>query len=375
MAKMTEVGAGLIDPRYCCCAVPLVNAGIYMILSEQAVISLVIGILVFATPDVVGASFPSFGGTIFAILCFVVAAVQPVGFIGVLREKTSTFKVYTMVNLISMLAAFACAAALIVTSAVKHTDAVTACEAKFFSDSSSTSSAANETLSAEGEALCSAFAWADVGIMGALWLILLVIQGYFIYLTRTYSTSQVKDHKLYHSVYSGNPEAFTMSILRSTRYNPGSVYNAMPPPGPHADAWDHRPSTESLRDQQVGGAGAGGYGYPAYGEHQRNQSDATVRGGDEGQYDDAYGHRHSGYPNEYEYEQHEQAQYGQQQHQYVAEQGHDGQQHPYNQQGAGYSHHPSEQYEDHNAGYGPPGGGQYGGDHDQVPQYQQYQQR
>lgn len=65
-------------------------------------------------------------------------------------------------------------------------------------------------------------------------------------LTRVYSASQVSDHKLYHSVYSENPEAFTMSILRSTRYNPGSVYNAMP--GPDADAWDARPSMDSVRD-------------------------------------------------------------------------------------------------------------------------------
>lgn len=65
-------------------------------------------------------------------------------------------------------------------------------------------------------------------------------------LTRVYSTSQVSDHKLYHSVYSENPEAFTMSILRSTRYNPGSVYNTMP--GPDADVWDARPSMDSVQD-------------------------------------------------------------------------------------------------------------------------------
>lgn len=35
-------------------------------------------------------------------------------------------------------------------------------------------------VSNEAETICSAFAWADVGIMGGAWLILLVGQVYFI---------------------------------------------------------------------------------------------------------------------------------------------------------------------------------------------------
>ncbi|WWC86761.1 uncharacterized protein L201_001640 [Kwoniella dendrophila CBS 6074] len=342
MAKMKDVGKGLIDPRYCCCAVPLVNAGIYIILSEQAIIGLAIGILVFATPDVVGASFPDIGGIVFAIICFVIAAAQPIGFIGVLREKTSTFKVYSLINALAILAGFICSAALIITSALQHNKAVTSCEAKFFSDSSSSTSTANQTLAAEGEALCSAFAWADVGIMGALWLILLVVQGYFIYLTRVYSTSQVKDHKLYHSVYSENPEAFTMSILRSTRYNPGSVYNNMPPSaGPNADAWDSRLSMDSLRDEQAGAAGQGAGGYGGYTQGgQKDFPNSSVRPVSEGgRYDDAYG-------NEQEYQQHHQH-HGGFDNQY--DNGYDNQyeqgnqnQYPFSAPGGGYINHPAE---------------------------------
>lgn len=51
---------------------------------------------------------------------------------------------------------------------------------KFFSDTGNSSSTANQTLAGESQALCSAFAWADVGIMGGLWVILLVVQGYFV---------------------------------------------------------------------------------------------------------------------------------------------------------------------------------------------------
>ncbi|ODO08613.1 hypothetical protein L198_00344 [Cryptococcus wingfieldii CBS 7118] len=297
------MGKGLIDPRYCCCAVPLVNTGIYTVLGEHAVIGAAIGIIVLATPDVVGASFPSFGGVIFAIICFVIAGLQPIGFIGVVREKSSTFKVYTLLNGLAVVAGFVCSAALIIASALKHDTAVTACEEKFFSDTTNTSSSANSTLASEGQTLCSAFAWADIGMMGGLWVIMLIVQLYFLYLTRVYSTSQVDDHKLYHSVYNENPEAFTMSVLRSSRYNPGSTYNM---PGPHADAWDTRASMDSVQDQG----------------NQRAYHDAGYQEDyQHGQYEDAYGEP-QGYPPTYS-------------------DGH-GQQYPFSTPGGGYVDHPAE---------------------------------
>jgi hypothetical protein len=97
---------------------------------------------------VVGASFASFGAYILAAVCIVVAAIQPVGWIGVLRvcrswpdrpcalrwfladpqEKTSTFKAYAWANALAVAAAFSVAAALIITSAVRHDTAVADCK-------------------------------------------------------------------------------------------------------------------------------------------------------------------------------------------------------------------------------------------------------
>ncbi|KAL7419392.1 hypothetical protein Q5752_006230 [Cryptotrichosporon argae] len=259
---------GLIDPRYCCCAVPLVNAGIYFVLAEQAAVALATGVLAVGGSDVAGAAIPSYTVYILAALCFLVTAMQPAGFIGVLREKTTLFRLYSTANAALVAASMACAAALVAVSAARHTTAVASCEQDYFSSSNATSSSTNATLASEGEALCSAFAWADIGCMGAIWLILLVTQGYFIYLTRTYSVSQVSDHKLYHSVYDENPEAFTMSILRSTRYNPGSVYNLQPPAGPGADAWDARPSFESVHESAYGAGGQ-------HGAHRRGPSNLS----------------------------------------------------------------------------------------------------
>ena len=37
--------------EYCCCAIPLVNAGIYLTLTEHFIVSLLVGILSVATPS------------------------------------------------------------------------------------------------------------------------------------------------------------------------------------------------------------------------------------------------------------------------------------------------------------------------------------
>jgi hypothetical protein len=108
--------------------------------------------------------------------------------------------------MLAVLSSFAAAAGLVISSATKHAPAVSKCrvclsfsstyrylegkdsqadtQTDFFTPASAlsgiTAGAANATLVAQADTLCPAFAWADVGIMGGLWLILLVTQGYFI---------------------------------------------------------------------------------------------------------------------------------------------------------------------------------------------------
>lgn len=96
-----------MKPReYCCCAIPIVNAGIYVTLIEQFTLGLVVGILSLATPSskpsdythnrlcsfrsfvsVVGAATPSFAAWVLAIICFIGAAIQVLGFIGVAKVR------------------------------------------------------------------------------------------------------------------------------------------------------------------------------------------------------------------------------------------------------------------------------------------------
>ena len=116
-----------------------------------------------------------------------------------------------------------------------------------------------------------------------------------------------------------------MSILRSTRYNPGSVYNA-PPSGPNADAWDPRPSMDE---------GGSMYDRKGYGQ-QKDYSDASAR------YAQAYPNAEG---QEQDYAPGEEQGYG-----YGANQGYSygqtppqGQrQYPFNEPGEGYIDHPAE---------------------------------
>ena len=101
-----------MKPReYCCCAIPVINSGIYLTLTEQFVLGILAGTLSVATPGsncapilpgsllrplfpVVGAATPSFARWIFAAICYVGAMIQVLGFIGV--AKACIFPVYSL---------------------------------------------------------------------------------------------------------------------------------------------------------------------------------------------------------------------------------------------------------------------------------------
>lgn len=96
-----------MKPRdYCCCAIPTIYVGIYLTLLEQFTLGIVAGTLSVATPasksplwlvfvfvftyalttsTVVGAATFSAAKWIFAIICYVGAAIQVLGFISVFQ--------------------------------------------------------------------------------------------------------------------------------------------------------------------------------------------------------------------------------------------------------------------------------------------------
>lgn len=85
-----------------------------------------------------------------------------------LQERPTLFRRFTTLHLIVTLAAFAIAAVWIALSAARHGKAVSACKTNFFGTDSA--------LEDEGNTLCDIFPWADVGIMGGLFVILAIMQ-------------------------------------------------------------------------------------------------------------------------------------------------------------------------------------------------------
>jgi hypothetical protein len=182
-------------PReYCCCAIPLVNVGIYFALFFQTVIGAAVGLVSITTPSIVGARTPGIASWILAIICFVGAAIQLLGIMGVKQEKPDLYRRYVSLHGFINVAALSVAMAWIIMSAIGHDAAAAACDAEFFASGTS-------STSQEGQILCDAFPWADVGIMGALWIIFAIAQLYFYLTVSVYGTMQRKDHKRFDSMY------------------------------------------------------------------------------------------------------------------------------------------------------------------------------
>jgi len=178
--------------EYCCCAIPVVNAGILAVLTEQFALGIIVGTLSIATPSIVGAATPSFAKWILAIVCYAAAGIQILGFIGVSQEKPIMFRRYVTLHTLATVAVFAVAAAWIAISASRHGTAQTNCITNFFTGTTSDSPTASEATT-----LCNIFPWIDVGIMGGLWVFFAACQIYFYVVVNSYSNAQQKDHDNY----------------------------------------------------------------------------------------------------------------------------------------------------------------------------------
>jgi len=185
-----------MKPReYCCCAIPLVNFGIYATLTEQFSLGVLVGTLSVATPSIVGAVTPAAGPWILGIVAYIAAGIQVLGFLGVAKEKPITFRRYVTLHIMSTIAGFSVALVWIIMSATGHARAQSRCQTNFFPTTN------GSPTSPEGVVLCNIFPWVDVGIMGALWISLAAVQFYFYLVVSSYSSAQQRDHANFDSEY------------------------------------------------------------------------------------------------------------------------------------------------------------------------------
>ncbi|KAG1761906.1 hypothetical protein EDD22DRAFT_953587 [Suillus occidentalis] len=161
--------------EYCCCAIPLVKAGIYTTLIEQLSLGIIIGTLSVGTPSIVGAATPSYAPLLLAIVCYVGAAIQFLGLISVFKDEHILFRRYATLSSLITLAAFAIAAAWVIVSATRHSTALTNCENKYYPPAS------NGSNTTEGQTVCGIITWIDIGLMAGAWVFFALVQAYMLF--------------------------------------------------------------------------------------------------------------------------------------------------------------------------------------------------
>ncbi|GAA5916438.1 uncharacterized protein JCM6883_006108 [Sporobolomyces salmoneus] len=256
---------GLWSRTYVCCAVPLYNSGIYCILAQFLIISLVTGVLCFASPSIITVTTPNIISYVLGVLNFVITGWQLVGFFGVYRDRVKLFKTYSRINTALILLALLLSLAIIIISAVKHNTAIDTCQRLFSTDATGNT----------GEGICNVWTWVQVGIMGLLFVIVGLCELYFLMYSSIYSSEQKLDHARYNSVYSTAAEEIRQSGLwDGYAQRNSSSFEGLPPP--HAQHGSGLSKSSGLRNE-LSSNGAGGeymesreyldeYGYKGEGE-------------------------------------------------------------------------------------------------------------
>lgn len=243
--------------EYCCCAIPLVKAGIYATLIEQFSLGIIIGTLSVGTPSIVGAATPSYAPLLLAIACYVGAAIQVLGFIGVFKEKHILFRRYATLHSLITLVAFAIAAAWVILSASRHSTALTNCENKYYP------TAPNGSNTTEGQTVCGIITWVDVGLMIGAWVFFALVQAYLLFVVSSYGTAQRRDYEKASAEYEDGhgymrnaSTASTMNApLQKERYADGQSYLT--------PTYPPQPQSQFERQQSTAGQPAPTQAHPA----------------------------------------------------------------------------------------------------------------
>jgi hypothetical protein len=177
-------------------------------------------------------------------LGYIFAAIQLVGFFGIFKEKPVLFRRYVLINWIVLYIGLSVAAAFLGTSAARHSQAVAACETNFFSGDGGSTTEDNK-----GEQICNIFCWSTLGVMATLWLLLFLVQSYFVLVLRNYGITQRADHTKYHSIYSTHDgdNNIMLNNVRSGNNGDEEAWNARP----STDSW-HPRGEQTYRDDETG---------------------------------------------------------------------------------------------------------------------------
>lgn len=186
--------------EFCCCYLPLVNVGAYLLVLETALVGFAVGICALAPPSIVAGQgvIPSWSKDIVAALGFITVAWQILGLIAVARQMPTLYRTYIRVNLLLTLAIIAVTVAFLVVAAAQHNKVVNTCVSTYgVTPSNSASSSVSlsglgqtDAFSQAGQDICNIFVWAQTGVMAGLIILMGLTQFYMLAAQRSYGGEQ-----------------------------------------------------------------------------------------------------------------------------------------------------------------------------------------
>lgn len=196
-------GSGM---EFCCCYLPLVNVGAYLLVLETALVSLAVGICALAPPSIVAGlgAIPSWSKGLVAALGFIALVWQILGLVAVARQMPTLYRTYLRINLLLTLAIIIVTVAFLVVAAAQHNKVVNTCVSTYgvipaVSASASSSSipltglsGGTDAFSESGKDICNIFVWAQTGVMAGLIVLMALTQFYMLAAQRAYGGEQRK---------------------------------------------------------------------------------------------------------------------------------------------------------------------------------------
>ncbi|SPO34734.1 uncharacterized protein PSFLO_00205 [Pseudozyma flocculosa] len=245
--------------EFCCCAVPLVNAGAYFLVLEFAFVALVTAILALAPPQIVATMnvIPSWSKSLVAALGFITFFWQPLGLFAIAKQKSGLYRLYIRINFLLTCIVLACTAAFLAVSAARHNEALDACTAVYGNTPASSGtgiavSQATSALDGSGRTICNVLTWAQVGTMGGLIVLMGLTQLYMCFAQRAYGQQQREargnfEKYRYSPANNGGPDSIPLAARdsavwepREDEYGAGAHYGpGYSPYGPPAHGMDH----------------------------------------------------------------------------------------------------------------------------------------
>ena len=206
--------------EFCCCYLPLVNVGAYLLILETALVSLAVGICALVPPSIVAGQgvIPSWSKGLIAALGFITLVWQILGLVAVARQMPTLYRTYIRINFLLTLAIIIATVAFLVVAAAQHDKAVNHCISTYGvipSNSASSSSLSlsglgqsTDAFSQSGRSICNIFVWSQTGVMAGLIILMGLTQFYMLFAQRAYGGEQRKafrDSKISYQDIPMNP--------------------------------------------------------------------------------------------------------------------------------------------------------------------------